>query len=92
VNPVSIGHITSLDSPQNGQVIPCGTSFIPLSVPETLNVLWHFVQVTIFSILNSLLLFSPMGSKPWQYSNLSWLGSLASLGCALHDPRLDRNL
>ncbi len=50
VNPVSSGHITSLDSPQNGHVTPCGTSFILLYGPETLNVFWHFVQVTIFSI------------------------------------------
>jgi hypothetical protein len=61
VNPVSIGHISSLDSPQNGQVTPCGTSFIPLRGPETLNVFRHFVQVTIFSILISLLLFSSAG-------------------------------
>jgi hypothetical protein len=61
VNPVSIGHITSLDAPQNGQVKPCDTSFTLLYGPETLNVFWHFVQVTIFSILNSLLLLSSTG-------------------------------
>jgi hypothetical protein len=61
VNPASIGHTTSLDSPQNGHVTPCGTSFVLLCGPETLNVFWHFVQVTIFSILNSLLLLSPTG-------------------------------
>ena len=67
-HPVSIGHITSLDSPQNGHVTPCGTSFILLCGPETLNVFWHPVQVTIFSITQlttspyfSLLLFSPTG-------------------------------
>jgi len=53
VNPVSMGHITSLDSPQNGHVTPCGTPFVVLYGPETLNVFWHFVQVTIFSIFNS---------------------------------------
>jgi hypothetical protein len=58
---VSIGHIISLDSLQNGQVKPCGTSFTLLYGPETLNVFWHLVQVTIFSILNSLLLLGSTG-------------------------------
>jgi hypothetical protein len=65
VKPVSIGHITSLDPPQNGHATPCGTSFTQLGGPETLNVLRHFVQVTIFSTLNSLLLFSPPGAVFW---------------------------
>jgi hypothetical protein len=65
VNPVSIGHITSLDAPQNGHLPPCGTSFTLLCGPEILNVFRHFVQVTIFSILNSLLLLSSTGlSRP----------------------------
>lgn len=51
---VSIGHITSFDPPQNGHVTPCGISFNLACGPETLNVFWHFVQVTIFSIFNSL--------------------------------------
>jgi hypothetical protein len=61
VNTVFIGHITSLDPPQNGHATPCGASFTQLVGPETLNVLRHFVQVTIFSILNSLLPFSLTG-------------------------------
>jgi hypothetical protein len=54
VKPVSIGHITSLCSPQNGQVTPCATCFITLYGPETLNVFLHVVQVMIFSITASL--------------------------------------
>ena len=50
MNPVSIGHFTSLGSPQNGHVTPCGTSFARLNGPETVNVFLHFVQVIIFSI------------------------------------------
>jgi hypothetical protein len=55
VNPVSIGHFTSLGSPQNGHVTPCGVSFELLNGPETVNVFLHFVQVMIFSIRTSIL-------------------------------------
>jgi hypothetical protein len=54
VNPVSIGHFTTLGSPQNGHVTPCGTSFALLYDPETVNVFLHFMQVMIFSIRTSL--------------------------------------
>jgi hypothetical protein len=49
VNPVSIGHFTSLVATQNGHVILCGTSFALLYGPETVNVFLHFMQVMIFS-------------------------------------------
>jgi hypothetical protein len=54
VNPVSIGHFTSLSSSQNGHVTPCGASFALLYGPETVNVFLHFMQVMIFSIRTSL--------------------------------------
>src|ERR1700739_1128592 len=54
VNPVSIGHFTSLSSPQNGHVTPCATSFALLYGPDTVKVFLHFVQVMIFSIRPSL--------------------------------------
>jgi hypothetical protein len=53
VNPVSIGHLMSLGSPQNGHVTPCGVPFALLNGPETVNVFLHFVQVMIFSICAS---------------------------------------
>ena len=55
VNPVSIGHFTSLASPQNGHLAPCGVSLALLNGPETVNVFLHFVQVMIFSIRTSIL-------------------------------------
>jgi hypothetical protein len=57
VNPVSIGHFTSLGSPQNGHVTPCGVSFALLNGPETVNVFLHFVQVMIFSMICSFAAF-----------------------------------
>jgi hypothetical protein len=51
VSPVSIGHFTSLGSPQNGHATPWGISFALLYGPETVNVFLHLVQVMIFSIL-----------------------------------------
>ena len=53
VNPVPIGHFTSLASLQNGHVTPCGASFALLNGPETVNVFLHDVQVMIFSIYAS---------------------------------------
>jgi hypothetical protein len=49
VNPVSIGHFTSLVATQNGHVTLCGTSFALLYGPETVNVFLHCMQVMIFS-------------------------------------------
>ena len=57
VNPASIGHFTSLGSPQNGHVTPCGVSFALLNAPETVNVFLHFVQVMIFSMTISAVAF-----------------------------------
>jgi hypothetical protein len=46
-----IGHFTSLGSPQNGHVTPCGTSFALLYAPDTVKVFLQDldVQVMIFS-------------------------------------------
>jgi len=54
VNPLSLGHLTSLAPPQNGHVKRCGTSSARLNGPETVNVFLHFMQVRIFSIRSSL--------------------------------------
>jgi hypothetical protein len=80
VNPVSMGHITSSDSPQNGHTTACGTSFILLCGPETLNVFLHFVQVTIFSTVNSRAVLSRMPERLLRALSLSWFWLLLLVG------------
>jgi hypothetical protein len=90
VNPVSIGHFTSLGSPQNGHVTRCGTSFARLNGPETVNVFLHDVQVMIFSIYASPWSVSPLGLESVGHRCECTRGHLRSQLLSFLIPLLDR--